>query len=116
MRRNGERQGRSKNSDSLGQEVADVVSQLGLGAAGGGRGFDDSDFAPSKAGVKLGAESEAAKDEPAKPKKSKNKFKQDADAEPPAPRKRAPDPAVAAAIQERSWNAGVGERPGLTVF
>lgn len=97
----------------LRNEVAAFASQLGLGPAGGGAGCDDSDFAPSKAGLRFGEEAEQNTTAPPAKTKPKNKFKPDAEKEEP-PWKREVDPALALAVAERNWNAGVGERPGAS--
>lgn len=120
-------------SPQLQAEVAAFASQLGLGGGGGGGGADHAfeDFAPQQARQQLGAAS--------KRKASAAAADGDVDepgAEPaaaPAAKKRRGKPpgaaagvgqqaeqpfvppvsdAMAAAIREREWNAGVGPRPG----
>jgi len=90
---------------ALASDVAAFASQLGLAGAGGGE-FDD--FRPERAQQRLG-------EAPAEPRKrSTNKFKPVEEApEEPAPQwQPALDPELEAAIKERTWNEGVGERPG----
>lgn len=98
----------------LASEVAAFASQLGLASGAGGQGFDDSDFRPDKAALKLGTtETGKAK------RKSTNKFRkneveveaEEEEAE-AAPYVKEIDPELEAAIRERRWNEGVGERPG----
>jgi hypothetical protein len=108
------RQRNNGDDTDLRNEVAAFASQLGLGAAGGGAGFDDADFAPSKAGLRLGKETEQNTTVPPSKTKPRNKFKPDAEKEEASPWKREVDPELAAAIAERNWNAGVGERPGAS--
>lgn len=101
---------------ALASEVAAFASQLGLASAGVvSQGFDDSDFRPDKAALKLG---EVAPEPGKSKRKSTNKFRkpeaepENDDSLPPAPYVKEIDPELEAAIRERRWNEGVGERPG----
>ena len=100
------------SADTLHDEVAQFASSLGLAGAPGDATFDD--FAPSKARLRAGDDDDPAhpSDAPPPRRKSTNKFKPDvAPTRPPAAE--AAKPEVDAAITERTWNEGVGRRPGV---
>lgn len=100
---------------ALANDVAAYAAEIGLAPEDqSGRGFDDSDFRPELANVRIG---EHVKNEDlevdkskqvALKKRSKNKFKPDAEPDEPA---RPP-----AAVTERTWNEGAGSRPGMCLF
>lgn len=114
---------RSKQADgdaavsegALATDVAAFAAEIGLAPQdGAGRGFDDSDFRPELANVKIGEDvktNDLVTDDSkqvASKKKSKNKFKPGAEPEEPA---RPP-----AAVTERTWNEGAGSRPGTYLY
>lgn len=101
------------SEDVLATDVAAYAAEIGLAPQdGGGRGFDDSDFRPEVANVKIGEDVEdTVPSTEVSKKKSKNKFKRDEELEEPA---RPP-----AEVLERTWNVGAGARPGeitITLF
>jgi hypothetical protein len=97
---------------SIQAEVAQYASQIGLRPSSGA-GFDDSDFAPEKATLKLSSQPAADVIVIPSVKKSKNKFKPDAKPGDNVNSSSAEGKDSApAAVKERTWNAGVGERPG----
>lgn len=114
---------RSKVADSeaavsegaLASDVAAYAAEIGLAPQDqSGRGFDDSDFRPELANVRIGEyvkdkdlEADKSK-EVASKKRSKNKFKPDAEPDEPT---RPP-----AAVTERTWNEGAGSRPGMCLY
>lgn len=114
MVRKGPSKGAARKADAsedLASDVAAFASQLGLTAAGGGGGFDD--FRPEKAQQRIGIDEPATVNQEVK-KASTNKFKPNVEnAEVPAAQRHLKlDPELEAAIKERTWNEGVGERPG----
>ena len=112
MTRKAKRSGDGGDRASLTQDVAAFASQLGLRPTGADAGFDDSDFAPSKASLRIGAPDAEAEAPVRAAKKSTNKFKPEQG--PVVARDEQEDgkAELAASITERKWNAGVGERPG----
>ena len=101
---------------ALQAEVKSFASGLGLAAAGVGSGFDDSDFRPSAARQRPAK----AISKPADPSARKSAAPQH---KPAADNRRVkPEQAAQSArsqpsdatdiVRERTWNAGVGPRPG----
>lgn len=100
---------------TLRAEVASLAAELGLGSAAAENGFDDSDFRPQKAKQSIGRP--AAKqgtEPPAAPSGKLKAAKPGRGAADQAPRGQRPREAAGneQQVKERTWNAGIGPRPG----
>lgn len=106
-------------------EVAAFAAQLGLAGSGGDAGFDDSDFRPEKAREKLtdAQKKKRAKDQSKSQDSKQVEKKRSAPIKAPGARQekgvnaqnRRPDSGSQEGderVKERTWNAGVGPRPG----
>jgi len=112
-----------KDVEEIKSDVAAFAAQLGL-AGSGEAGFDDSDFRPQKAQEKL---ANGSKSKPQNKDKAHIRRSKDDDREGDAPTKitaarrgysekaqdrRDVDGEMDERLKERTWNFGVGPRPG----
>ncbi len=92
-------------------EVASFAAELGLSAAAAAAADAFDDFAPEKAKEVIKAQPKPVKAATAKQAEPKQQGRQQKEAVSPAEQKQAV-PADDDPIRSRTWNAGVGPRPG----
>ncbi len=116
---------KSKDVEEIKADVAAFAAQLGLAADGAEAGFDDTDFRPQKAKETVGDTRKQSKqqDHSVNREGRPGERKYDASSKAVGPRQgkgvNAQDRSLAiggeevdARIKERTWNTGVGPRPG----